>query len=68
MKKDARLQLRVDAKLKKQAETAAKRRGSNLSAMVTEYLRTVVAQDRIEREVVDGRGLKVSSGDGVEQI
>ncbi len=65
--KDARLQLRVPARLKKQAEAAAKRRGSNLSAMVTEYLERLVSQERLAREVSSGRGLRVSSSD-VEQI
>lgn len=47
--KDARLQLRLDAKLKKQAEQVAKRRRTTLSAMATQYLQQVVDADRVER-------------------
>lgn len=68
--KDARIQLRVDAKLKKQAEAAAKRKGSNLSALVTEYLRHLVDQDHVERSFGAAPSGPFSSRphDDVEQI
>lgn len=55
MSKDARLQLRVDAKLKEQAEKLAKRRRTTLSAMVTQYIQRELEVDRLER-AVGGRG------------
>ncbi len=47
--KTERLQIRIDARLKKQAEKVAQRQQTSLSAMVTQYLRHAVEQDRLER-------------------
>lgn len=47
--KDARLQLRLPAKLKKQAGRVASSRGTTLSAMVTQYLQNVVEADKVEK-------------------
>lgn len=47
--KSARVQLRLDAKLKKQAEQVAKRRHITLSGLIVQYLQRAVADDRLER-------------------
>jgi len=47
--KDDRLQLRCPKKLKKEAERVAKRKGTTLSSLVTQYLQNLVAADKIEK-------------------
>lgn len=52
--KDARLQLRCDAKLKEQAERLARKRRTTLSALVTQYLQHLLEADQIERRIGKG--------------
>lgn len=47
--KDDRLQLRVPAKLKKAAGQVARRRGTTVSALVTQYLQNLVEADKIQK-------------------
>jgi len=57
---EGRLQLRIDAELKKKALSAAKRRHTTLSAIVAQYLQCMVDIDELERQI----GL----GTDVEQV
>ena len=52
--KEERIQLRIDAELKKQALRMAKRRGTTVSALVTGWLRGVVEADRVQQKVGAG--------------
>lgn len=47
--KEERLQLRIDAKLKSQAETLAKRQSITLSALIMQLLAQAVDADQLER-------------------
>ena len=54
--KTARIQMRLDAKLKKQAEQVARRRDMTLSALIVRYLQRAVSDDRLERLAAPTRG------------
>lgn len=62
--RSARLQLRIDARLKKQAEQVAKRQRTTLSALVMQHLAYIVENDRLVR----APKIPPSTCDGVEQI
>ncbi len=52
--KDGRLHLRFDEKLLKAARKVCERRGTTLTAVVTEFLHTLVEQDRLWDKLVRG--------------
>jgi hypothetical protein len=49
--KDDRLQLRLDPKLKAQANKAVRRRHTTLTAVITQFLQGLVEADTKERRV-----------------
>jgi antitoxin component of RelBE/YafQ-DinJ toxin-antitoxin module len=49
--KAGRLQLRLDPKLKEQADKAVRRRHTTLTAAITQFLQQLVETDRVERRV-----------------
>lgn len=60
--KEARIQLRIDRRLKEQAERIAKRQHTTLSAVVTRFLKQLVDAD-----VLSQRAGAQGAGD-VEQV
>jgi predicted HicB family RNase H-like nuclease len=50
MKKDGRLQLRVSSKLTSQAKKIAKKRGTTLTALIEEYLVTLIAREERSKD------------------